>query len=64
MSHKMLMGPTLGQHTDRVCLSVCLSVRLSLQKNKSLEREYSNIQYPPMTNSRSKSTTASRSSSV
>ncbi|CAL8361975.1 unnamed protein product [Arctogadus glacialis] len=35
------------------------------QKNKTLESEYSNIQYPPMTNSRSKiSMNASRSSSV
>ncbi|XP_030207075.1 tyrosine-protein phosphatase non-receptor type 11b isoform X3 [Gadus morhua] len=35
------------------------------QKKKTLESEYSNIQYPPMTNSRSKiSMNASRSSSV
>ena len=41
------------------------SASLLLQKNKTLEREYSNIQYPPMTNSRSKtSVSASRSSSV
>lgn len=40
---------------------VCVTV----QRNKLKEREYSNIKYPPMTNSRSKSNMASsRSSSV
>ncbi|XP_059909458.1 tyrosine-protein phosphatase non-receptor type 6-like isoform X3 [Gadus macrocephalus] len=39
--------------------------RLEQEQNKTLESEYSNIQYPPMTNSRSKiSMNASRSSSV
>lgn len=42
-------------------LFVCVTV----QRNKLKEREYSNIKYPPMTNSRSKSNMASsRSSSV
>lgn len=42
-----------------------LFVCVTMQRNKLKEREYSNIKYPPMTNSRSKSNMASsRSSSV